>query len=297
MEVDLAGGAGGAGKGRRRAQRRGVGSGQLDGGEERPKMRRSRKGLHGVGEEGTRAKVRENGPKPKPRMLEPEEDVLGEEDLLETFGQGHLDLDRVTAQHAKILRRPAKGGTVPVDPQVSEDSKEADLYDYAFDPRRIGFQDPEAQHIVRDAEGRKLRQRCNCTSVGVTDTVAEWKFGEEGLDGKRASGQPMRFDANIEMQQPARKRMRAMGGFTPLSLTPDRAATPNLGGGMGKNTSILGLRRLGNVPKRIQQLRGESVESMRNEGDGSGSPAKHKGRPAGSKILPETKYWNVTPDF
>ncbi|KAK4897485.1 hypothetical protein LTR49_027972, partial [Elasticomyces elasticus] len=75
--------------------------------------------------------------------------------------------------------------------------------------------------------------------------------------------------------------MRAIGGSTPLSLTSDRAATPNLGGGMGNNTNILELGRLGKVAERIQQLRGESVESMRSEGGGPGSPAKHKGRPAG----------------
>ncbi|KAK5741064.1 hypothetical protein LTR17_004214 [Elasticomyces elasticus] len=342
MEVDLAASVG-AGKGRR-GQRRGVGDG---GGEERPKMRRSRKGLHGgVGEEGEGTKVREKIPKPKPRMLEPEEDVLGDDDLPSIFGEEwpaltgtedaidkqtrkvfkplntnkilasltkfdpaarstgnlleiaanaqralkalqeeYLSLDRVTAQHAKIPRRPAKGGTVPVDPQVFEDRKEADLYDYAFDPRRIGFQDPEAQHIVRDAEGRELRQRRNRTGVGATDTVPGWKFGEEGLDGKRQSRQPNRFDANIEMQQPARKRMRAMGGASPLSMTPDRAATPHLGGGVGNNTNILGLGRLGNVPKRIQQLRGESVGTVRSEGGDPGSPAKHKGRPPGSKNL------------
>ncbi|KAK5678213.1 hypothetical protein LTS10_009383 [Elasticomyces elasticus] len=337
MEVDLAASVG-AGKGRR-GQRRGVG---VDGEEERPKMRRSRKGLNGVGEEGEGAKVREKVPKPKPRMLEPEEDVLGDDDLPSIFGEEwpaltgtedaidkqtrkvfkplntnkilasltkfdpaarstgnlldiaanaqralqalqeeYLSLDRVTAQHAKIPRRPAKGGTVPVDPQVFEDRKEADLYDYAFDPRRIGFQDPEAQHIVRDAEGRELRQRRNRTGVGATDTVPGWKFGEEGLDGKRQSRQPNRFDANTEMQQPARKRMRAMGAASPLSMTPDRAATP-LGSALGNNTQFLGLGRIGNVPKRIQQLRGESVGSVRSEG---GSPAKHKGRPPGSKNL------------
>ncbi|KAK3646432.1 hypothetical protein LTR56_008530 [Elasticomyces elasticus] len=338
MEVDLAASVG-AGKGRR-GQRRGVGD---DGGEERPKMRRSRKGLHGgVGEEGDGPKPRVQAPKVKPRMLEPEEDVLEDDDLPSIFGEEwpaltgtedaidkqtrkvfkplntnkilasltkfdpaarstgnlleiaanaqralqalqeeYLSLDRVTAQHAKIPRRPAKGGTVPVDAQVFEDRKEADLYDYAFDPRRIGFQDPEAQHIVRDAEGRELRQRRNRTGVGATDTVPGWKFGEEGLDGKRQSRQPNRFDANIEMQQPARKRMRAMGGASPLSMTPDRAATP-LGGALGNNTQFLGLGRIGNVPKRIQQLRGESVGSVRSEG---GSPAKHKGRPPGSKNL------------
>ncbi|KAK5712834.1 hypothetical protein LTR15_011827 [Elasticomyces elasticus] len=340
MEVDLAASVGG-GKGRRGVQRRGGGDG---GGEERPKIRRSRKGLNGVGDEGEGPnKVREKVPKPKPRMLEPEEDVLEDDDLPSIFGEEwpaltgtedaidkqtrkvfkplntneilaslakfdpaarstgnlleiaanaqrallalqeeYLALDRVTAQHAKIPRRPAKGGTVPVDPQVFEDRKEADLYDYAFDPRRIGFQDPEAQHIVRDAEGRELRQRRNRTGVGATDTVPGWKFGEEGLDGKRQSRQPNRFDANIEMQQPARKRMRAMGGASPLSMTPDRAATPLGGGGVGNNTNLLGLGRLGNVPKRIQQLRGESVGSVRSEG---GSPAKHKGRPPGSKNL------------
>jgi hypothetical protein len=196
----------------------------------------------------------------------------------------YLELDKITAPHAKVPRRVAKGGRVPVDPQIFEDKKEAELYDYAFDARRVGFQDPEAQRIIRDAEGRELRKRRMRTGAEPTDTVPGWRFGEGELTEKRQSRQPNRFDS-IQDQQPARKRIRNPMGINGKggSLTPDRAATP-LGGALQSNTQQLGASRLlGNVPKRIQQLRDESVVSVRSEG-GTVTQVR-KGRPPGSKNL------------
>ncbi|KAK5139637.1 hypothetical protein LTR32_007313, partial [Rachicladosporium monterosium] len=171
-----------------------------------------------------------------------------------------------------------------------------------FDPRKIGFQDPTTQRIVRDAEGRELRKRRNRSGVETTDTVPGWRFGEEGLDGKRASRQPMRFDGNsgVVDRQPLRKRMKIGngaggvdgGGFG--SETPERGATPATGGaaaaGVGGNLRGLGFVRGGNVPKRIQQLRGESVGSVRSsDGAGGLGAGARKGRPPGSKNLMRRK--------
>ncbi|TKA76535.1 hypothetical protein B0A55_05670 [Friedmanniomyces simplex] len=210
---------------------------------------------------------------------------------LDNLQKEFVELDQITAQHAKIPRKPAKGGRIPADPQVFEDKKEAELYDYQFDPRRIGFQDPEAQRIVRDAEGRELRKRRNRSGVDQTDTVPGWRFGEEHLNEKRQSRQPNRFDANTDQLAP-RKRMKTLSGGlngTPDSLTPDRATPLGGGGASGSNSQQLllgGPGRFGNVPKRIQQLRGESVVSARSEGGGVGAAASaRKGRPPGSKNL------------
>ncbi|KAK5108055.1 hypothetical protein LTR62_008829 [Meristemomyces frigidus] len=116
-----------------------------------------------------------------------------------------LELDHITAPHARIPRRACKGGRLPVDPQIFEDKKEADLYDYVFDPRRIGFQDPDAQKVLRDAEGRELRKRRRL-GLGedgapvMVDVVKGWRWGDEvaaglgGADGKRRSRQPPRYD-------------------------------------------------------------------------------------------------------
>ncbi|KAK0944876.1 hypothetical protein LTR29_003689 [Friedmanniomyces endolithicus] len=221
---------------------------------------------------------------------------------LEDLQNEYIHLDKTTAQHAKIPRKPAKGGRLPADPHLFDDKKEADLYDYQFDPRKIGFQDPTTQRIVRDAEGRELRKRRNRSGVETTDTVPGWRFGEEGLDGKRASRQPMRFDGNsgVVDRQPLRKRMKIGngaggvdgGGFG--SETPERGATPATGGaaaaGVGGNLRGLGFVRGGNVPKRIQQLRGESVGSVRSsDGAGGLGAGARKGRPPGSKNLMRRK--------
>ncbi|KAK5122909.1 hypothetical protein LTR85_003474 [Meristemomyces frigidus] len=209
--------------------------------------------------------------------------------MLAQLQEEYLALDQEVAPHAKIPRKPAKGGRQPVDPAVFEDRKEADLYDYVFDPRKIGFQDPEAQRIVRDAEGRELRKRRNRSGIEPTDTVPGWHFGEgAGLASKRQSRQPNRFDGVIE---PSRKRARTgYGNGNVDSMTPDRAATPLLGPG-GYRTQTAG-RWAGHVPKRVRELRENSVGSARSQNDGAsesgvgGSGGKvRKGRPPGSKNL------------
>ncbi|KAK0318684.1 hypothetical protein LTR82_010426 [Friedmanniomyces endolithicus] len=218
---------------------------------------------------------------------------------LDDLQKEYMALDKVTAQHAKIPRKPAKGGRLPADPHLFDDKKEADLYDYQFDPRKIGFQDPTTQRIVRDAEGRELRKRRNRSGVETTDTVPGWRFGEEGLDAKRASRQPMRFDGNPGVErQPALKRMKIAGGGVDGGVfgseTPERGGTPADGAavaaGAGGSLRGAGIGRGGNVPKRIQQLRGESVVSVRSGSDGGGLGAgARKGRPPGSKNLMRRK--------
>ena len=71
--------------------------------------------------------------------------------MLQQLQDEYLELDQITAHHARVPRKPVKGGRVPLDHAVYEDKKEADLYDYTFDPRKIGYQDPELQKIYRDA--------------------------------------------------------------------------------------------------------------------------------------------------
>lgn len=194
----------------------------------------------------------------------------------------YLKLDKIVAPHAKIPRKPAKGGRVPLEPAIYEDKKEADLYDYAFDSRKIGFQDPEAQRIIRDAEGRELRKRRNRSGIEPTDTVPGWHFGEgTDLAPKRQSRQPNRFDGVIE---PSRKRARLTIGTDNAqdagSMTPDGATTPLLGpGGYRVQTA--------HVPKRVRELRENSVGSARSQNDGGSETGGkvRKGRPPGSKNL------------
>lgn len=213
----------------------------------------------------------------------------------------YLSLERITAPHAKIPRKPAKGGRVPVDTQMFEDRKEADLYDYQYDGRRIGFQDPDAQKIIRDAEGRELRKRRQRHGPDGAGVLPGWDFGDGELSTKRASRQPTRFDGSAA---PSTRRKPATNRATP-SVTPDRAATPVNNASTNSSSQLpYGYeppktgRWAGHIPKRIRELRGESVGTVRsdtssNSGSGAGAsqPANNsgesktvrKGRPPGSK--------------
>jgi hypothetical protein len=200
----------------------------------------------------------------------------------------YLALDRITAPHAKIPRKPVKGGRVPVDPQIFEDKKEAELYDYVFDPRKIGCQDPEAQKIMRDAEGRELRKRRNRSGIDPTDTVPGWHFGEgTELAPKRASRQPQRFENLIS--EPARKRMRTNNGSKAVSMTPERGATPV---GMPPPNGVPGGKGVPAI-KRVRELRDESVGSTPSEGSSVVAKVSRKGRPPGSKNLHRRKDFGI----
>lgn len=229
----------------------------------------------------------------------------------------YLALDKITAPHARIPRKPAKGGRLPVEPAVFEDRKEADLYDYTFDPRRIGFQDPGAQKIVRDAEGRELRKRRIRSGGGFdTENVAAAFLGDEdkyaSARGRRVKP-VMRFDGVVAQPKRRRNVNATMGSLVPpagdtgANMTPDPTAATTAGEGQvlpnGYRVPTSG-RWANHVPKRIRELRGDSVGSARSTGaaTGEGTPAKEgspskeatpgphrKGRPPGSKNLHKRK--------
>lgn len=207
---------------------------------------------------------------------------------MQTMQDEFLELERLTAPHAKIPRRPALGGRKPLDQMLYEDRKEADLYDYTFDPRKIGHQDPDAQRIVRDDQGRQLRKN---RRTDLNGSIPGWNLDGEGdLAPKRASRQPQRFHGNAAAAQPRKKApaTQSFGGAeTPGgSMTPDRTATPvqSLSQGSAIFVPPVAGRWAGHVPKRIRELRGESVGSTRS-GDGGPEAKIRKGRPPGSKNL------------
>lgn len=331
--------------------------------QERPKVKRRRTNKRGsfqTQEEGLNSKQSSNSqsqaPTPKPRMLEPEEDMLTEEDLpglyedddwspdpdeIDTYGpyapdnlfrpinspdkfvkaltkhdpavrsmmnltqlaentQRALDamqqeftfLERITAPHARIPRKPAKGGRIPVDQQIFEDRKEADLYDYSFDQRRIGYQDPDAQKIQRDADGRELRNRRQRNTQNNNGTLPGWNFGEDEPLGPRRAVKPVnRFDGIVD--QPRRPRGRNSTNATGRnskapSMTPDRVTTPLGGPAPNLYEPATSGRWRNHMPKRIRELRGDSVplSTTGAQGQRETTPGgSRKGRPPGSKNL------------
>ena len=180
---------------------------------------------------------------------------------LDAIQREYVKLEAITAPHARIPRKPHKGGRAPIDPQIFEDRKEADLYDYNYDPRKVGYQDPVAQRIQRDVEGRELRNRRNRSGAN-NGTLPGWNFGDdENLGAKRAVKPVHRFDGIVN---PPRKRARNSGTTTGRnskapSMTPDRAGTPL--GGPVRNSYLTTSRLTGNVPKRVRELRDDPVST------------------------------------
>jgi hypothetical protein len=182
--------------------------------------------------------------------------------LMEQLQDEYLELDKITAPHARVPRKPAKGGRVPLDYAVFEDKKEADLYDYNFDPRKVGYQDPDQQKIHRDAEGRALRKRRQRN--GLDAEPAATTGGEEAPLGPRRAVKPIsRFDGTSQAA-PTRKKRTNNGTLKPASSTtpdpnlePSSAAPPQAlpNGYVPRKTG----RWAGHVPKRIRELRGDSA--------------------------------------
>jgi hypothetical protein len=181
--------------------------------------------------------------------------------ILQQMQEEYLELEKITAPHARVPRKPAKGGRVPLDHAVFEDKKEADLYDYTFDPRKIGYQDPDAQKIYRDAEGRALRKRRQRN--GLEAEPAATTGGEEAPLGPRRAVKPInRFDGTT--QAPTRKKRTNNGTIKPASsMTPDPSLEPSaaaqprvLSNGYVVRTSG---RWKDHVPRRILELRGDSA--------------------------------------
>jgi hypothetical protein len=180
--------------------------------------------------------------------------------VLQQLQDEYLELDKITAPHARVPRKPAKGGRTPLDDAVFEDKKEADLYDYTFDPRKVGYQNPDQQKIYRDAEGRILRKRRPRT--GLDAEPAATTGGEEAPLGPRRAVKPIsRFDGTS--QAPTRKKRTNNGNLKPASsMTPDPNLEPStaepqvlFNGFVVPKTG----RWAGHVPKRIRELRGDSA--------------------------------------
>ncbi|KAM3424901.1 hypothetical protein BST61_g6876 [Cercospora zeina] len=207
----------------------------------------------------------------------------------------YLALDQVVARHpmnGKKERKPVHGGRDPIAHAVWEDKKEAALYDYAFDARKVGYQDPDAQRIIRDAEGRELRRRRNRIDPHTTQV----NYGDGEMTTRRTIKPVSRFDGVVVTMPRKRSRLNVAettetdhSAGKAGSVTPERTSNPT------DYVPPTRGRWAGHVPKRIQELRGTSV-SRRSESNSpapsltpSSSGGVRKGRPPGSKNREERK--------
>ena len=215
---------------------------------------------------------------------------------LKLWQDEYLTIDKRTAPHANIPRKPATGARNPIDPEIFEDMREAEIYGYTFDPKRIGHQNPFTQRSARGLRGRELRDRRKhdiLESLGLSEDDAG------AGPGRRTRKPTQKVEGNFSAAAtPEMTRKRGIA-----SMTPDTDAG---GSGPPRKRS----RRPNAAPHgdllnpRIREMRAgsaltttteEDTEADDGEGDGdlhdaafrgSAGPSslpKRRGRPKGSK--------------
>ena len=196
---------------------------------------------------------------------------------LRTWQDEYLVVDRLIAPHAAIPRKAATGARLPLDPTVFEDMKEADLYDYVFDLKKPGRQDPIAQRVLRDASGRELRQRAPRGRVGADGLVAAaaaMAGDEDG--GKRRARRPVSKYDGVAGADANGVRKRGLGSTSePPEGDPQPAKRGRWSGGRGSRGGGRGGRGRGGASllgKRIREMREQSAMTATTDEE-SGSEA------------------------
>lgn len=191
-------------------------------------------------------------------------------------------------------KKPCNGGRIPQLPEVFEDMKEADLYGYNYDPKKLpGCQDPWAQRPGAEKSGRReLRTR---RARDLLDSAApseeENEEDEEGRPSKRQRRATRKFDGTeTATGSTTPKKHNGWGGARkkgvsrfakPTSETPDPEERP----AKRARTAASNL-----LHQRIQEMREESVLGSSGDEGSSAIDADEysdtnpkRGRPAGSK--------------
>lgn len=201
-------------------------------------------------------------------------------------------------------KKPCNGGRIPVAPEIFEDMKEADLYGYNYDPKKLpGCQDPWAQRPGAEKSGRReLRTR---RARDMLDSAAPSEEDEEedgeGRSIKRQRRATRKFDGSETATGSVTPkihngwggaRKKGVSRFAkPSSETPDPEERP------AKRARIAASNLL---HQRIQEMREESIlGSSGDEGssamdvDDYSDANPKRGRPAGSKNVARRSDYGV----
>jgi hypothetical protein len=224
--------------------------------------------------------------------------------ILQEFQDQFLMLDARTAPHMNPAKKACNGGRIPLAQDVFEDMKEADLYGYTHDPKKVpGAQDPWGQRAgAEKSGGRELRTRRNrdmLDSAPVTED--EDDEDNEGRPAKRQRKATRKFDgsdAGTGASTPKKHsgwggaRKKGVSRFAnTASETPEPESRP------AKRARIAASNLL---HQRIQEMReaslisgsGDEESSAMDVDDYSDSNAK-RGRPAGSKNVARRSDFGV----
>ncbi|KAL6707000.1 hypothetical protein ACN47E_004950 [Coniothyrium glycines] len=224
--------------------------------------------------------------------------------ILKAWQDEYLMLDARTAPHMHPPKKPCNGGRIPLAPDVFEDMKEADLYGYNHDAKKLpGCQDPWAQRPGAEKTGRReLRTR---RTRDMLDSAAPSDEDEEedgdGRPSKRQRRATRKFDgAETASGATTPKKHNGWGGARkkgvsrfskPTSETPDPEERPT------KRARIAASNLL---HQRIQEMREESIlgssgdeESSAMDVDEYADVNPKRGRPAGSKNVARRSDFGV----
>ena len=198
--------------------------------------------------------------------------ALNTQRALKEWQDQYLMLDARTAHHANPPKKPVTGGRIPIQPEVFEDIKEADLYGYVYDAKKQpGHQDPFRQRPGggETVGGRELRQR-RARELGEEPSDDEGTGTEVG---KRKRKAVVRYDGEPRAM---RGRKRTIDSEPPEIEAPPR-----------KRGRPSAADKAAQMHQSIRRLREEStVASTISESESmSPGPPRRRGRPPGSKNL------------
>ncbi|KAI9705260.1 MAG: hypothetical protein M1820_005258 [Bogoriella megaspora] len=208
---------------------------------------------------------------------------------LKLWQDEYLAIDKRTAPHANIPRKPATGARNPIDPETYEDMREAEIYGYTFDPKRIGVQNPFTQRSARGLKGRELRDR------RIRDLPDELSEEDTGTGpGRRTRKPTQKVDGGLSGNAtPETTKKRGIASVTPET---DAGAGPRKRGRRGVSYHDYSLN------PRIREMRAGSAMTSTSDdesevgedrddqdgafgrsGPGRRSSSKRRGRPKGSR--------------
>ena len=219
---------------------------------------------------------------------------------LKLWQDEYLAIDKRTAPHANIPRRPAVGARLPIDPEIFDDMRESEIYGYTFDPKKIGHQNPFTQRSARGLKGRELRERRN---RDLLETLGLSEDDAGAGPGRRTRKPTQKVEGNISTAgtTPETTRKRGIASVTPDTDAGGGSGPPKKRGKRGNAATRSDL-----LNPRIREMRAGSAlttttedETEGDDGEGDGDerdglfrastgpsgPPKRRGRPKGSKNL------------
>ncbi|KAF2822523.1 hypothetical protein CC86DRAFT_79817 [Ophiobolus disseminans] len=224
--------------------------------------------------------------------------------ILQEFQDQYLMLDARTAPHMHPPKKACNGGRVPLATDVYEDMKEADLYGYTYDPKKLpGAQDPWGQRPgAEKSGGRELRTRRNRDMLdSAPASEDEDDVDGEGRPTKRQRKATRKFDgSDAGTGNNTPKKHNGWGGARKKGVSrfsKTASATPEPESRPAKRARIAASNLL---HQRIQEMREASLISGSGDEDSSAIDADdysdsnvRRGRPAGSKNVARRSDFGV----